>query len=426
MLQQPHTAMSDWYAFTVMLMQCLLFVGPYGGVYRPQDINKNIQHEARPWQRLTVFHPEVRYPKPARPYTVVPDALLHYWHLVFEKDVRQPFPLSLLEALHWQTCPQCGTEHARQACPQCRAAVPAGARQVLTVRGTVTARQIFRTAGRIVYATRQSGKLRWLYHEDDRLCREDGTVVWHGAVDPQLHYRLCGDTTLLGTYGQAVTVKTGQEPTAWRVDSVAARPLFDTNATHQYWIDQGQLWRDGRLGPEYIGDVLAGQTHFWVGPRFGFGLYRAGTLSVALVFDAERRGLNDMVPLPPLRGQWLGATCVFTDTRCWFLVATQVQGKTKHQCFLIDLQGQIEASAEAEQDDGSWLGTLGGKSATGHLLFAPTDAGVVRVEAEHGQLVQTRVFPDTEPFVDSGCQLFAGAEGLYVVDHQDIRLLTMT
>ncbi len=61
-----------------MLMQSLLFVGPYGGVYRPTDKKKTVLHDARPLKRITVFDPEVRYPKPARPYNMLPDDLLGY------------------------------------------------------------------------------------------------------------------------------------------------------------------------------------------------------------------------------------------------------------------------------------------------------------------------------------------------------------
>jgi hypothetical protein len=62
---------------------------------------------------------------------------------------------------------------------------------------------------------------------------------------------------------------------------------------------------------------------------------------------------------------------------------------------------------------------------TDSWLFAPTDEGIIRVEPQHGQLVQTRLFPDTEPFVDSSCHLFAGQQGMYVVDRQHIYLLSI-
>ena len=424
-LHRPHTTASDWYAYTVMLMQCLLFVGPYGGIYRPRDPAQRIPQEARPLRRMTIFHPEVQYPKPAIPYGTLPDELLHHWHLVFEHDGRGPFPLQLLDLLHWQQCTRCGTEHARRVCPQCTVAAPAAVREVISQRGTVTVRRLFRTPGLIVHAALQEDTLHWLYYEHNQLRREDGTVVWRGQLEPQMHYRLCGTATLLGHNGQVVTYLPAKNPERLSVDSAGTLLLFDSNARRRYWIAQGQLLRDGAWGPEYIGDVLAGQTRFWVGARFGFGLYRAGELSVALVFDAERRGINDTVRLPPLRGQWLDATCTFTDTHCWFLVATQVQGTIVHQCWLVSARGDIEATARAERHDGSWLGTLHGKCAAGPFVFAPTDDGIVRVEAQHGQLVQTRMFPDTEPFVDSSCHLFAGQQGMYVVDRHEIRLLTI-
>jgi len=425
-LHRPHTTTSDWYAYTVMLMQCLLFVGPYGGIYRPRHPAHRVPHEARPLRRITIFHPEVQYPKPAVPYGTLPDALLHYWHLVFEQDVREPFPLSLLDTLHWQRCARCGTAHARSVCPQCASAAPATVKEVLTRRGAVTVQRLFRTPGLILYAALQEGALHWLYSEPDQVRREDGTVVWHGALDPQIHYRLCGKATLLGKAGQVITLVPGHTPERLSVDSAGTQPLFDTNARARYWTAQGQLLRDGPWGPEYIGDVLAGQTHVWVGTRFGFGIYRAGELSVAFVFAAERRGINDTVRLPPLRGQWLDATCVFTDAHGWFFVATQVQGKIVHQCLQLDSQGHVEATAQAEQHDGSWLGTLHGKCAAGNCIFAPTDDGIVRLEPRHGQLVQTKVFPDTEPFVDSSCHLFAGQQRMYVVDRHEIRVLTIT
>jgi hypothetical protein len=48
---------------------------------------------------------------------------------------------------------------------------------------------------------------------------------------------------------------------------------------------------------------------------------------------------------------------------------------------------------------------------------------VVRVEARAGALVETRSFPDTEPFVDQASRLFAGTDGLFVVGAREIRRL---
>jgi H/ACA ribonucleoprotein complex subunit 3 len=422
-LCRPHTTASDWYAFAVMLMQCLLFVGPYGGVYRPSDPARLVPQDARPLRRLTVFHPQVRYPKPAVPWERLPDDLLHHFHRVFERDWRGEFPRSLLSALRWTICTACGTEHARTLCPQCPRAAPATVKEVVQVRGQVVARQVFHTPGVIVCATVQGGELRWLAHEHGQFRREDGSIVFQGPLDPRLGIRLQGNATLLGKDGQVILLRPGQPSVRLAVDACGSLPAFDTNERTLYWIDQGRLLRQGRLEPEDIGEVLAGQTRFWVGPRFGFGFYRAGDLAVAFVFDAARKGINDTVKLPPGRGQWLDASCSFGGDRCWFFLARHDGPRTIHQCLIVRSDGSLEAAAQAEPGDGSWLATLGGKCAVDDFLLAVTDDGIVRVEIEGAQIRVAAEFPDTEPFVTSDCRLFPTREGLAVVSRQDIRLL---
>lgn len=419
-LAKPHTAESDWYAFAVMWMQCLLFVGPYGGIYQPKDPTKRMPHDQRPLHRITVFHKEVRYPKPAVPFKVLPDELLHYFHLVFEKDQRGIFPIVLLENFRWTKCTVCGTEHARAVCPECAQPSPAAIRQVVTVRGKVTARRLFRTEGVILHACEQGGQLLWLYHEDGKFRRQDGSVVLDGSLDPQMRLRLRGESTLFGKDGQVIELKPNNPPERIAVDSFGTLPVFDTNDTATYWVSSGRLVRSGEFGPEHIGGVLDGQTLFWVGPTFGFGFYRAGKLSVAFVFDAKRRGLNDTVKLPALPGQLVDATCTFGKDRCWFFISLQEGGKTVNRCLLIRPDGNVEASAQAEEGDPSWLGSIRGKCAAGSFLFSATDDGVVRLDVQSGSMQVTAGFPDTEPFVDASSQLFSAKDGLYVVTQKEV------
>ncbi len=177
LLARPYNADADWYAFAVMLMQCLLFVDPYGGIFEPKEKSRRVLHHVRPLRRITVFHADVRYPKPATHYRVLPDDLLQCFHRIFEKDERGEFPRSLLETLRWTTCTQCGTEHARMLCPVCSQTTPAMVREVTTVRGQVKATRVFRTSGTILHASVENGTLQWLYHERDVFKREDGRTV---------------------------------------------------------------------------------------------------------------------------------------------------------------------------------------------------------------------------------------------------------
>ncbi|HEY9705543.1 MAG TPA: hypothetical protein V6C58_24105, partial [Allocoleopsis sp.] len=173
-LIKSHNQNSDWYAYHIMLMQSLLFVNPYGGIYKPTDKSKNIPHTARPLHRITIFDPEVKYPKPAIPYEVLPDDLLQQFYQQFLKDQRGEFPLNLLHNLQWTKCLNCGIEHARLTCPQCTKIKP----QLTTitpvfVKGNVTVTSIFTTEGIILTANYLNNQLTWLYHEQRQFKRED-------------------------------------------------------------------------------------------------------------------------------------------------------------------------------------------------------------------------------------------------------------
>lgn len=274
---KPHNEMSDWYAFAVMLMQSLLFVDPYGGIYKPQNKTKAIVHSERPLHRITVFNPEVRYPKPATHFSVLPDNLLDYFQKTFERDHRAAFPKELLEDLHWTTCSNCGMVHARSTCPSCKFAAPMAVKEVIVVRGQVTATTIFQTkTGHILFAAFQNGKLNWLYHENNQYKREDGSVVFSGQLDNTMRYRLSNNKTIFGKGGQIVILEGGKLVEKFPVDTFGQLPIFDANEKHTYWLNQGALKRSDNVAPSYIGDALADQTLFWVGSNFGFGFYRSG------------------------------------------------------------------------------------------------------------------------------------------------------
>ena len=420
-LQKSYSVNSDWYTYSVMLMQCLLLVSPYGGVYRPQKPSRRIPQDARPLKRITVFHPEVKYPKPAIPYQVLPDDLLHYFVQVFEQDLRQEFPRHLLDNLHWQTCSNCGQEYARPSCPNCVTTVP-----ITVVQGKVTVNPIFATSGLILAANFADSSLQWLYHEQGNYKREDDSIILSGELDPYLRCELQGQATLIGKQERVITFKSGHSPSHLAIDSYNKIAQFATTKSSLYWLHNGQLLRSGTLGAEYIGDVLAGQTQFWVGSHFGFGFYSASNLHVAFVFDVLYRGINDQVKLPRWSGQLLDATCVFSTQLGWFFWATQERGQIFHHCAVIQPDGAIVATTQEQFNETSWLTNLYGKCAVGNFLLAATDEGIVRVEPQKGQIVITKEFPDTEPFVDSSCRLIAAPQGLYIIKPQEIYLLQIS
>src|SRR5262249_54847200 len=162
----------------------------------------------RPLRRITVFHDEVRYPRPALPLAALPEELVEYFRRVFVDDRRGVVPRPLIETLRWTTCRCCGVEHARPVCPRCRLAPPAGRPSV--VRGRVTATRIFGTRGVIVAAALEAGALRWLYHEDGVFRREDGSTVCRGGLDPRIRFRLLGEATILAREGRLARLAPGR------------------------------------------------------------------------------------------------------------------------------------------------------------------------------------------------------------------------
>lgn len=422
-LMRPHNEESDWYAYAIMLMQSLLYVGPYGGIYKPKDKSKRVKQAERPLKRITIFDSEVKYPKPAISYDVLPDDMLQHFHLLFEEDKRGEFPENLLD-IRWTACSNCGTIHAKRVCPGCKTYSPTAIKE--TIRGNVKCVRVFSTPGIIIYATVQNDKLKYLYHKDDRFIREGEIEVVRGQLVPTMRFRIKGKETLIGNNGQMISIVPGGQSEKIAVDSLNLLPLFDSNGNHKYWVSDGQLFRSDLIGSKHIGDVLRGQTLFWVGPNFGFGFYRAGAINVGFVFNANKGGINDTIKMPVISGQLIDATCYFAGNWAWFFYSTRERGKTINRCMIIKADGRVAESAEGIEGDGSWLSRIRGKAAAGNFLFAATDDGVVRVEPFGGTLIVAKEFPDTESFVDSGNHLLVSKSGLYVISKHEIRLLAIS
>jgi len=116
---RPHDEASDWFAFAVMAFRSLLGVGPWGGVHQPADPSKRCPPPARARRRLSVYAPDIVYPRAARPLAILPEELTAVFRAIFERDERGMFPRVALERLRLRKCSTCGDEHGRVRCPQC-------------------------------------------------------------------------------------------------------------------------------------------------------------------------------------------------------------------------------------------------------------------------------------------------------------------
>ncbi len=432
----PASHASDWYAFAVMAMQSLLWVGPYGGIYRPQDPAERCPPSLRPARRLTVFHPDVRYPRPARPWSVLPEELSRILRAWFIDDARGIFPKQLLEQLAWETCKTCRIVHARATCPVCQ---PAQVRRQATVRtGHVRTHTRYQTHGIIVHTQVVGGKLCFVAHADGEFVRETGLVVMRGNLLANMAVALTAGCTWvsLARHPQGAHPEhDGPRASRWlrpahpqsSLGTTGGRfgPGLVTLRDAVYTCESGELWRRD-LPPhgvsdlatrEHVGSVVDGQTCLFAGGRRGLALYRVGALRGGLLFAEGRSGITEIEGLRPTRGQLLQVHVAFGQQHTWLLSAWANAGTVTHTCELIDARGRVVAHTSSRAGDGTWLGTLGGQAAAADVLFAPTDAGLVRVNTS---LQVDRTFPQTAPWVDCAAVLHVSSAGLHVVTPQTI------
>jgi tRNA A-37 threonylcarbamoyl transferase component Bud32 len=423
--EKPFCESTDWYAFCIMFMQSLLFVDPYGGIFRPQKGANVVAHPARPLHRITVFHPQVRYPKQAQPLAGLPDDLRQYFQAVFEKDVRGVFPKKLLDNMNWIACPACGTHHGRKNCPTCRKAKKKCLKLTIIVKGKLKVEQIFQTRGVILAADYHQDRLIWLYHHTGAFYREGPHKIANGDLAPLMNFKIMARRTLMAQNGRLLILTPDQPIKSLAVDECQNAAAFDVNAGHYYWLQNGRLLRNSQLGPEFIGNVIEGHTRFWMGPRFGLGFYTAGHLTVGFVFDARHLGVNDTVRLSFLNGKLIDAAAVFSDDYGWLFTAVKHGGRVVHQCHVIGKNGDVQAMAQGVAGDGGWLSTLQGKAGFGRHLLAPTEDGILRLECKDSSLNITRRYPDTQSFVDGFCRLLPSPAGLYVIKNNRIDLMQL-
>lgn len=415
-----HTSDTDWYAFALMLFEGIMFVGPYGGVYRPKDTRLLVPEDARPLKRISVYNADVIYPAKAAPLATLPSRVAGYYQDLLTHDRRgRPDP-EILDIL-------LANAEGRYVDP---AKITAQVRKREVIRGKVRTTRIFEGAPcTIVDAAVHNGRPVWLYHKAGEFMREFGAVV-RMAQSTNLTSKIAGSRSVFAMGDTLAVVAPNAAPERYAVDRFQGRSaMFDTNARHIYWVGNGILYRDDTLGPKRIGQVLARQTRLWTGNTFGFGFYRAQGLTTAFVFDAEKTGINDSVQIPRLRGELLDAACYFSSHRAWFFTTSREENKLVNRCVTIAADGSVSAEQEADEGAASWLGSIYGKCATTahasdgsvrHRLYAVTDTGLVGIDEIGGSLVETVRYPDTRGLLDEEATLLAGGANTFfqVTDDQ--------
>ena len=414
------TRETDWYALAVMAFSSLLYIHPYGGAHAAQPTLLR-----RAEARLSALRSDVKLPSfAARPEVLGDDALAWFEH-VFEKDLREPLPPSLLDA-RFTTC-SCGAEHARVRCPVCtlRANVTPVVRSCGKLRAT---RVFYKSHARVVTAT-YDGTLRWVAAADGVLRREDETVVAAAlAVD---HVRVAGNATWVIAGGVARKLVASRIVEEIPVRAVHGEPAADAGPDGLVLVQGDTLVRTESA--TRAGQVLEGQTHVRVGPTMGFCFYRASGLTVAFVFDPRRGPLRQIEGFPPLAGRLAGWSAVFGDDHALVTFALEATGKTMHRAFLINATGRVVASDESAGDQSAGSGgvlppSLAGRAlGPGGTILCASDQGLMLVRADGTDLRSVRLFPEAKDFVSPDDDLLVGSGGsLYAVSDDEITHLCFT
>ena len=423
-LHKPHNALSDWYAFAVLLWKALLFVDPYGGIYKPKDKQKNIKQHLRPLQRITVMHPDIIYPKHAYPYKVLPPSLLDWMTQVLVHNKREIFPYHLLEQITWKSCKNCGIEYATHKCPSCNSNYIA-APQI--VYNNITINEIFRTKGTIVYTTVANNTLQYVRYENNIFYRENGEIVAQGILDPNITFRIQGKKTYMMNNNIITCYEPNQTPRIYTTDHVGNKSSFDVNHTETCYVENGKIIKElpSLIGTKkvYVGQGMENNTIIWLGDKKGFGFYKAGNIFKGILIpDGERYTIT--VDLPRIQGSIIDIQCIQSHERYWLLFRTKRNSEYYNVCIAINEVGVVIGQHECLADDTSWLGSIYGKTAVGKHLFNPTDQGIVRISCDYS-VFQEHIFTSTEPFVHNKCQLLVCSTGIYIITAQTIKIISI-
>jgi hypothetical protein len=427
---------TDWYAYTILLLQSLLRVKPYEGKY---TLKKTMRVAERIQQRISIFHKDVELPKWAVPITALPDNLLEHFEEVFGKnDKRGPFPAYLLD-MRWARCDSCGTVHARAKCPKCYSSN----RRASKVVGEFLVTPIFqRDNCHVVTAGYHNSQLRYLYVVNDEYKREDGSdlkdqfPVYEFILPRKSHpissSQIQGEKTVLrltGYPGIAICDPQG--------DMKGLRLGETKTNSHAIYLccDGETLMRYDRmnklksalrlkethsLSPFSILAMLKklvreeAEYHFSVGENFGLVYEKcADFLRPSFVFDAHDLNIRQYIYFQTIKGSTLDTACYFDEDLCWFFASMRNGATLTNHCIVINQEGKIITQAYTSAAGDNWLDTIQGKCAWGRSLFNPTKMGIMEVTLKgNGHVTKLH---EAAGFVDTHTKLLRGDNEIYAV-----------
>lgn len=420
----PHfTTDNDWYSFAVLLFKSLLLTHPYGGVHPAITL---LPYRAQ--QRISVFHPDVQYPRIAYPPEVLSDDLAQVFEHWFSQGKRGVFPAQILMdyALTLMECPSCHEIYPahRSRCPHCSAVIPTAAlpeanvRTIFTTPGDFVAWHITSAGGRFI--AHEQGKAMLYVLEGETIRKK---MKLFDAM-PQANYAFMGDLLVVSTEPDSadlLIVDISGEKIAAVLKTTTGRfgngeRVFGGGGDALYRLANGYLmrgqWRYGQLLEQAVMAITENQTWLRVSPDGDnvFGYFRV--LNTYTYWLLHRQNRVDLKLSTLAADEFVIETAVqFTDYGITVLRLTQQQGVEQVRVDEVDYSGRTYHSfitKEVEQ-----FTPLDAPAAGKHLLLLATDSGIVR------EMVNTRAkttFLQSEKVVQQGNRLFPYQQGLLMLD----------
>ena len=427
------TTENDWYAFAVLFFKALLLTHPYGGIH-PQI--RLLPHRAQ--QKISVFHPDVTYPKIAHAPELLSDELANEFQQWFEQGKRGAFPLNTLQAYIHElvTCPHCSAAYPRNRaqCPICSAAIPIAV--TVPVSG---ARTIIWTDGEIIawHITRDT--VRLIAHEEGR------AVLYVIEGTQQIKKMELFDAIATARYafiGEYVAISpapssedlylvdvSGDQPQGSEQLTTAAfgqgERIFGANDRFLYRIANGYLMRGEFRYGQYVEQAMMAvadqQTWFTVAPdqEKVFGFFRTFNNHEYWLLNGQER-IDLVLPQMEASEFIIEISVKFASDSMLILRQTQLQGVERIRIDEISLSGVLLHSQINHDIDR--FTPLDAHTYVRNMVLSATDQGIVREILDNAN---TATFTQTENVVKSGDRIFRYGDSLLALSDRSIINLSL-
>lgn len=434
----------DWYSYGVMLFKSLLCVHPFGGTH------KNFkQLTARAKKRVTIFSPDVTYPKIAFPPDLLDDDLTGAFEEMFAQGRRGEFPLHVLEryADSLVECPKCGTYYpgSNNLCPVCSEKTLMVILKPTNVTDQVKTVELIKTGGPIVFAKVVGNAIYVIAYESGKAVmytKQGLAQVTRKVLFDQIagaKYELMGNLLVVNQPGETNLLMFDVGGNDVRPVMRTETSIFIGNRRAIYRTSQRHLFRivgdslmygevqNNLLLERTLRQVMADQTWFVVKQDAtekptACGFFKI--MSQQMFWLVWEGMIYDNLQISATeQGETLLDVLVrFSSTGALIRRLTQHQGVDYIRTDIVDTTGQVTfSSGKIRREDHQFADIHGPAYTTGKLVHA-TDDGIFQEDILSKKI---KSFDATKGLTEDGNSLYPYGTGLLVVKETSILHIEM-